>query len=182
MKEQNEKLGTVYINQANHQAKIEAELDQMKIMIRATGLFHQQQQIYQHSKPPIIDAQPKQSSAFFHPSQTQLHKPLVQQQQQQHSAELHGLMRPMSCIDSINDYNRTNNYRYPMMNICSFLSANTNTNTFEKKIRKYKYESKYFQKMYLKILKQIRVKILPKKYLKILKQILLNLCMKFLIY
>jgi hypothetical protein len=150
VKEQNEKLGTVYINQANHQAKIEAELDQMKIMIRATGLFHQQQQIYQHSKPPIIDAQPKQSSAFFHPSQTQLHKPLVQQQQQQqqqHSTELHGLMRPMSCIDSINDYNRTNNYRYPMMYICSFLSANTNTNTFEKH-KKIQIRVKTLQKMY----------------------------------
>lgn len=113
VKEQNEKIGTVYINQANHQAKIEAEMDQIKIMLRSTSLFN-------HSKssqlnPPHMDSQPKTSSAFYPAQQQTEHiiKPLplpcldeTQQKQIQ--------IRPMSCINSINDYNRVNNTRYPL--------------------------------------------------------------------
>lgn len=128
VKEQNEKIGTVYINQANHQAKIDAELDQIKIMLRSNSLSNFQ-------RPPIIDSQPKTSSAFYPTQQTDLQniiKPFPNQsrnenQEQQlrqrsdfcnplSTPELRQIQqfRPMSCISSINEYNQQNNVRYPL--------------------------------------------------------------------
>jgi len=106
VKEQNEKIATVYINQANHQAKIDAELDQIKIMIRSSLNNNSNANFYNQQKPPIIDSQPKSSSAFYPAQPTDFNniiKPVPQQQ-----------MRPMSCVTSINDYNRQTNVRYPL--------------------------------------------------------------------
>lgn len=81
LREQNEKIMSEYINQ---QAKLEAELDQMKIMLRSS----------EHCPPPHITQQ--RPSAF---SSQSLVKPIAQQQQhQQHQLN----SRPLSSLSSVN--------------------------------------------------------------------------------
>lgn len=83
-------------------------------MLRTSSVFNQQT-IQMQPHPPIIDSQPKTMSAFYpaqHPDINSIVKPLPQTFSEQSNTQQEQL-RPMSCVMSVNEYNRQNSVKNP---------------------------------------------------------------------